>query len=35
MSPYILDAACLCNTGKVRNNNEDNLQVNSLGEVFI
>lgn len=22
--PYILDAACLCNTGKVRKNNEDN-----------
>ena len=22
--PYILDAACLCNTGKVRRNNEDN-----------
>lgn len=22
--PYILDAACLCNTGKVRTNNEDN-----------
>ena len=23
--PYILDAACLCNTGKVRKNNEDNV----------
>ncbi len=22
--PYILDAACLCNTGKIRKNNEDN-----------
>ncbi len=22
--PYVLDAACLCNTGKVRKNNEDN-----------
>ena len=22
--PYILEAACLCNTGKVRKNNEDN-----------
>ncbi len=22
--PYIIDAACLCNTGKVRKNNEDN-----------
>lgn len=22
--PFILEAACLCNTGKVRKNNEDN-----------
>lgn len=35
---YMLDAACLCNTGKVRKNNEDNfffdnrcLEVNNTG----